>query len=116
MIVRRLIVPGWLAGVLGATGALIAIGFVSIGFFVSLGGLVIAGFVALAVGVAAATIVDPEQVSTSSSIVALYLVVLAAAYFLILPKLVEPAPPGARGGPAVDMPSRGGAPAVSPPR
>ena len=109
---RRLILPGWLAGMLGATGTLITLGSVSMGWYVSIGGLVIAGVLALVVGTAAASIVEPAETARNSAVVAFYLVVLATAYFLIMPTLVELVPNGA---PSVDTPRRGG-PGVYPPR
>ena len=49
---------GWLAGVLAATGALVALGFVMPGFFASGGGLVIAAVGTIAIGIVAAAIAD----------------------------------------------------------
>jgi hypothetical protein len=46
----RRALPGWLAGLLAATSALVALGFVTLGFFASGGGLVIAGGAAIAIG------------------------------------------------------------------
>jgi len=113
--ITRRTVPGWLVGLLAATGSLIAIGFVSIGFFVSLGGLVIASALALTVGAVVAGVVDPDRAKRNVAVVALYVLVLAAAYLLILPALAGPMPPGTRGGPGVDPPPpTGGAPAVYP--
>ena len=110
-------VPGWLAGLMGATGALIVLWFVSTAYYVSLGGLAIAGGIAFMAGTGAAAIVDSERIGLNTATVAFYLVVLAAAYFLILPALAGPVPPGVqRGGPAVDLPTAGGGPRVYPPR
>jgi len=108
---------GRLAGILAATAALIATGFVSIGFYASYGGIVIAGGLAILVGSAVAGSIEPARTHTNAAIVAYYIVVLAAAYLLILPALVAPTQPGARGGPGVYPPAqRGGAPASYPPQ
>ncbi len=112
---RSRAVPSWLMGLVAATGALIAIGFVSTGFFVSIGGLVIAAAVALAVGCGVAAAVDPGRADRNAAVVAFYILVLAALYFLVLPALREPLSPGTRGGPAVYQPAKGG-PAVYPPQ
>jgi hypothetical protein len=114
---RTKAVPSWLVGLVAATGALVALGFVSVGFFASFGGLVIAGAVSLTVGTVAAAIVDPDRAARNAAVVAFYVLVLAAAYFLILPALAGPQTPGARGGPGVYPPQqRGGAPGVYPPQ
>jgi hypothetical protein len=109
-------VPGWLAGMVAATAALIVLWFVSMGFYVSGGGLLIAGTIAFVAGTCVAGLVDSERLGFSTATVAFYLVVLAAGYFLILPALAGPVPPGARGGPGVYPPTAGGSPAVYPPR
>ena len=107
----------WLVGVGVATGALLALGFVSIGFFASFGGLVIAGAVALSVGIASAGIADPDHAGRNAAIVAFYVLLLAAAYFLILPAIAGPERPDSRGGPGVyPPPQRGGAPGAYPPQ
>jgi hypothetical protein len=108
--------PSWAIALGAATAALAATGFVSVGFFASFGGLAIAAAVAFVAGTAAAGIVDPERTPRNTGVVAFYLLVLATAYFLLLPALAGPQPPGARGGPAVYPPSRGGGPGVDPPR
>ena len=111
------VVASWVVGLLGATGALVLLGFVSIGFFASFGGLVIAGAVALTAGTVAAGIVDPNRAGTNAAVVALSVLALAAAYSLILPALAGPVPPGARGGPGVNpLPQRRGGPGGYPPR
>jgi hypothetical protein len=110
-------VPGWFVGILGATCALIVLSFVSMAYFVSLGGLVIAGGIAFMAGTGAAAMVDTKRIGLNTTAVGFYLVALAAAYFLILPSLAGPLPPGVqRGGPAVDRPAAGGSPGVYPPR
>ena len=103
-------VPGWLAGAVAATLTLIAIGFVSIGFFASGGGLVIAGVVAISIGMAVAAIVEPARAGSNAGIVAFYVFALGAFYLLTIQAFVG-TQPGARGGPGV---SRGG-PGVYPP-
>jgi hypothetical protein len=114
---RSSAVPSWLVGLVAATAALIALGFVSVGFFASFGGLVIAGALALMIGVAAAGAADPDRAGRNAAVVAFYVLVLAALYFLLLPALAGPQPPGARGGPGVYPPPqpRGG-PGVYPPQ
>ena len=84
---RRRILPTWLVGVLAATCALIVMGFLSVGFFVSVGGLVIAWTVAFMAGTGAAAVVEPAHSGRNASVVAFYLIVLVAVYVLILPAL-----------------------------
>jgi hypothetical protein len=112
--VRRTAIPSWLVGLVAATAVLIALGVVSVGFFASFGGLVIAGALALTIGVAAGAAANPDQAARNTAVVAFYVLVLAAAYFLLLPALAGPAAPGARGGPAVYPPPERGGPAVTP--
>ena len=45
---------GWLVGPLAATGGLVLVEFVSVGFYSSVGGLLIAGTLAFVVGTSAA--------------------------------------------------------------
>jgi hypothetical protein len=108
--------PAWIAGLTAATGALVAVGMISMGYYASQGGLLIAGTIAFMAGTGAAAMVDPARRGLNTAIVAFYIAVLAAAYFLILPALVGPVPPGARGGPGVYPPTAGGSPGVYPPR
>jgi hypothetical protein len=110
----RRAVPGWLAGVLAATGTLTALGFVTMAFFVSFPGLAIAGAIAIAVGSAAAAIVEPSRADRHAAVVAGYIVALVAAYMLLAQGLARLAPPGSHGGPGVDLPVQG-APATYPP-
>jgi hypothetical protein len=84
--------------VLAATCALIVMGFLSMGFFVSVGGLVIAWTVAFMAGTGAAAVVEPAHSGRNASVVVFYFIGLVAVYFLILPALAGPVPPGARGG------------------
>jgi len=93
-------------GLGAAMAGLVAIGNVSAGFFASVGGLAIAAAVALALGIGVVGIVEPNRAVTNGVVVAFYVLVLAAAYFLILPALAGPAPPGARGGPGVYPPAQ----------
>ena len=102
-----------LAGVLAATLALVAIGFVSIGFFASYGGLLIAGAIAIVVGSAAAAAIDRRRTHNHAGVVAFYVLALGAAYVLFAQALASTMPSSARGGPAV-YPSRGGGPGVYP--
>src|SRR4051794_3449437 len=97
-------VPGWFVALAGATGGLVAVGFVSVGFFASGGGLIIAAAVAMITGIVAASIADPDRAVRNTAVVAFYILVLAAAYFLVLPALAGPQPAGARGGPGVYAP------------
>lgn len=100
----RHVASGWLVGPLAATGTLVMIGFVSLGFYASLGGLLIAGTLAFIAGTSVAVLVD-SRLGRNAGIVAGYIAVLFAAYSLILPSLAGPAPPGlTRGGPAVAPP------------
>jgi hypothetical protein len=112
--VRRRILSSWLIGVLAATSALIIMRFLSMGFFVSVGGLVIAWTVAFMAGTGAAAVVEPAHSGRNASVVAFYLIVLVAVYFLILPAFAGSVPSGARGGSGVDPPRSGGGPGVYP--
>src|SRR5215208_1066312 len=94
-------IPGWVAGLIGATCALIAVGFLSIGFYASLHGLMIAATVAFMAGTGAAALADARRAGVDAAVVAFYLAVLIGAYLLILPALARP---GAHGGAATDMP------------
>jgi len=115
--IKAPILPSWVVSLLAATCALVILGFVSIGFFASFGGLVIAGAVALMAGTVVAGIVDPDRLGRNASVVAFFVLVLAAAYFVILPALAGPVPTGSRGGPGVyPPPQRGGGPGVYPPQ
>jgi hypothetical protein len=111
------IVPGWAAGILAATVALVAIGFAAVGFFTSYGGLAIVGVLAIVAGSAVAAVVEPGRAERSAAVVAFYVIALAAVLFLlILPAITGPQPAGAGGGPGVYPPlPTGGAP-VNPPR
>ena len=109
-------VPSWAIALAATTAALVAVGLLSVGFFASFGGLAIAGMAAFAAGTLAAAIVDAKQAARNTAVVAFYLVVLAAVYFLLLPALADPQQPGARGGPRVYPPARSGGPGVHPPQ
>jgi len=98
---RATLVPSWLIALTAATAALIVLGFVSMGFFASFGGLLITGSVALVTGTVAGGIADPDHVARNAAVTAFYVLVLTAAYFLLLPALSGPPSPGSRGGPAV---------------
>jgi len=102
---------GRLAGILAATLALVAIGFVSIGFFASYGGILIAGAIAVVAGSTAAAAIDRQRAQNHAGFVAFYVLALGAAYVLFAQALASSMPPSARGGPAV-YPSRGGGPGV----
>src|SRR5260221_6523956 len=108
--IARRIVPGWLAGILAASAALIAIGFVSIGFYASYGGIVIAGAVAIFVGSTAAAAFDRRRAQDHAGVVAFYVLALGAAYVLFAQALASTTLPGAavgsRGGPGIDVPMR----------
>ena len=108
-------ISGWLVGLIAATGTLVALGFVSFGFFASGGGLMIAGAVAIAIGTVAAAIADPALGARHTAVVAFYVVALAVAYVLVLQSLARVARAGVRSGPGVELPSRGGGPGVYPP-
>lgn len=101
-------VPSWLVGLLAAIGALILVGFVSIGFYASFGGLIIAGALALTAGTAAAAAVDSKRSARNAAVVAFFIVVLFALYLILLPSLARPSDP--RG------PSSHGGPGVYPPQ
>jgi imidazolonepropionase-like amidohydrolase len=105
---------GRLAGILAATAALIATGFVSIGFYASYGGIVIAGAIAIFAGSTAGAAVDRRRAHNHAGIVAFYVVALGAAYVLFAQAFASSMPPAARGGPAVYPLPRGG-PGVYPP-
>jgi len=107
-------VPGWLAGILAATAALIALGLVSLGFFVSGGGLLIAGAMAIAVGSVVGAIVDPPHGARHAGVVAFYVVALAVAYVLVLQNLARLNQQGVTSGAGVERPRRGGRPGVYP--
>ena len=108
-------VPGWLAGMLAATGTLIALGFVTIGFYVSGGGLAIAGAIAIGVGSIVGAIVDPPHGARHAGVVAFYVVALAVGYVLMLQHLARLAPVGVQSGAGVELPRRGAGPGVYPP-
>jgi hypothetical protein len=108
-------VPGWLAGILAATAALIALGFISLGFFVSGGGLLIAGAMAIAVGCVVGAIADPPHGARHAAAVIFYVVALAAAYVLVLQNLARLDPVGVTSGAGVERPRRSGGPGVYPP-
>jgi hypothetical protein len=113
---RKMSVPSWLVGLVASTAAVAALQFAMIGLFTSFGGLAIVAVAALAAGMVAAGMAAPEQFGRDSSVVAFSIVVLAAVYFLVLPALRGPEPPGARGGPGVyPPPQRGGSPGTYPP-
>jgi len=107
--------PSSPAGVVAATAVLIALGVASLGFFASFGGLVIAGALALMVGVAAGAAADRPRAWTNAAVVASCVLVLAAAYLILLPALAGPQPPNARGGRGVSSSPQRGGPAVNPP-
>ena len=113
---RKLSVPSWLVGLVASTVTVAALQFAMLGLFTSLGGLAIVAVAALAAGMVVAGMAAPEQFGRDTSVVAFYIVVLAAVYFLVLPALRGPEPPGARGGPGVyPPPQRGGSPGTYPP-
>lgn len=96
-------IPGWIVGPVAATAALVAMGFVSLGFFASVGGLMVAAGVAFWAGAGAAGIIEPRRWVRNSAIVAAYLIVLSAGWLLLLQS--QPPPPGASsGGPSVPRP------------
>jgi hypothetical protein len=103
----QMTVPSWLVGLLGATGALILIEFVAIGFYASFGGLIIAAALAIWAGTAAAAAVDPRRWARNASVVAFFIIVLFALYFILLPSLAgpsDPRGPSSHGGPGVYPP------------
>jgi hypothetical protein len=110
----RRALPGWLVGVLAATGSLVALGFVTLGFFVSGGGLVIASALAIAIGTVAAALADPARALRHTAVVAFYVVALAVGYVLVLQNLARLAP-GVTSGAGVERPERRGGPGVDPP-
>jgi hypothetical protein len=95
---------GRIAGTLAATVTLIVLSFVALGLFTSIGGLMIAATVAIMAGAGAAAMVDPARSDRNAAVVAGYVAVLFLAYFLIGQVSGRYAPPGSRGGPAVDRP------------
>jgi hypothetical protein len=108
--------PTWAIGLVASTVAVVAMERVALGLFTSFGGLAIVAVAAFLAGTTAAGIAAPDQFARNSSVVAWYIVVLAAIYFLVLPALGGPDPPGARGGPGVyPPPQRGGSPGTYPP-
>src|SRR6476659_4833026 len=111
----RRVIPGWLAGLLAATATLIALGFVTLGFFVSGGGLLIAGAMAIAAGSVVGAIVDPPHGARHAGVVAFYVVALAAAYVLLLQNLARLDQEGVTSGAGVERPRRSGGPGVYPP-
>jgi hypothetical protein len=52
---------GWFAGIFAASAALVAIGFVALGFYASFPGIAMAGAMAIAAGSAVAGIVEPSR-------------------------------------------------------
>lgn len=111
----RRALPGWLAGVLATTATLIALGFVTIGFYASGGGLAIAGAIAIGVGSIAGAIVDPPHGARNAGVVAFYVGALAVGYVLVLQDLARLQPVGVTSGAGVELPRRGGGPGVYPP-
>ena len=109
-------VPGWLAALLAATGTLVALAFMSIGFYASGGGLVIAGGIAMGVGAIVGAIVDPAHGARHAGIVVFYVVVLGVGYVLMLQNLARSASSGVTRGAGVEGPRRGGRPLVYPSR
>lgn len=107
--------PGWLAGIVAATAALIALGFVTLGFFASGGGLLIAGAMAIAVGSVVGAIVDPPHGARHAGVVAFYVVALGAAYLLALQNLARLDSVGVTSGAGVERPRGSGGPGVYPP-
>jgi uncharacterized BrkB/YihY/UPF0761 family membrane protein len=90
-----------LVGVLAAVTTLIVLWFAS-GLYTSGAGLVIAGVISFGIGTSAATLIDPQW-ERNATVVVLVLLVLAACYLLVLPRLLLPDDrPGSRGGPAVE--------------
>jgi len=69
--------------VLAATCALIVMGFLLAGLFVSMGGVMIAWLVAFMAGTGAAAAVERAHSDRDASVVAFYLIVLVAGYFLV---------------------------------
>jgi hypothetical protein len=95
---------GWLVGILAATGTIVVMGLVSLGFFASFGGLLVVAGLAFIVGAGAARLVD-SRVDRNVSIVAGYIALLFVAYVLAFSFGPKPDPEsGARGGPAVSGP------------
>ena len=105
----------WPAGVLAATGTLIALGFVTIGFYASGGGLMIAGTLAIGVGSIVGAIVDPPHGARHVAIVAFYVVAVAVCYVLVLQNLARSTSIGVTSGAGAELPRRGGGPGVYPP-
>jgi hypothetical protein len=113
---RKMSVPSWLVGLVASTAAVAALEFAMIELFTSFGGLAMVAVAAFAAGMVAAGMAAPGQFERDSSVVAFYIVVLAAIYLLVLPALRGPEPPGARGGAGVyPPPRRGGSPGTYPP-
>jgi hypothetical protein len=108
--------PAWLIGVVASTAAVVALERVALGLFTSFGGIAMVAVAAFVAGTTAVGIADPDQFARNSSVVAFYIVLLAAVYFLVLPALGDPEGSGARGGSGVyPPPQRGGSPAAYPP-
>jgi len=115
MMVKRKF-PAWLIGVAASTAAVVALERVALGLFTSFGGIAMVAVAAFVAGTTAVGIADPDQFARNSSVVAFYIVLLAAVYFLVLPALGDPEGSGARGGPGVyPPPPRGGSPGTYPP-
>jgi hypothetical protein len=74
-------------GLLVATGALVLVGVLLKAVYESVGGSLLAGTLAFAAGTGAATVVDEKRMRRYAEIVALYLLLLAAGYILILPAI-----------------------------
>lgn len=92
-------------GVLAALTTLIVLWFAS-GLYTSGAGLIIAGVISFGIGTSAATLIDPQW-ERNATVVVLVLLVLAACYLLVLPRLLPPSDaPGVHGGPAVERPGR----------
>ena len=107
--------PTWLVGLVASAAAVVALERAALALFTSFGGLAIVAVAAFVAGTMAGGIADPDRLARNSSVVAFFIVVLAAAYFLVLPALGDPERAGARGGPGVYPPQRSGGPGTYPP-
>lgn len=76
-----------IAGLASATGVIILAGFLIPDVYESLGESVIAGILALGAGSGAAAVVDGKRLQRYVEVVAIYLLLMAAAYILVLPTL-----------------------------
>jgi hypothetical protein len=97
-------VDGRIVGVISATVALIALGFIALGLFTSVPGLLIAGIIAVVAGTGVGALAQPGRSGRTAAVVTGYIAMLICAYLLLAQTAARYAPPGSRGGPGMMPP------------